>query len=502
MGRSFVLLAGLIAVLLAALFSYGSVGDTPRVFVEEPPSEVGLQVSRVRCHDPRGLVCTSAALRSEDDDGLNIVSTRRKPLVVFLHGFPDTFRSFVPQMRSFSAAGFDVVAPQLLGYDPSRDGSRPLDFSLHSAALDVRAMLTGIFEESEKRESGSTAAPSEGPALEVHLVGHDWGSAVAQCVAAMLAPTTIGMRNTSVTRPRKILLKSVTLVSVPPLKDMTRSLVRNPGQLRHSWYMLFFQLPWVPEMWLRSRPPRRRPAALDASDPMQLSGAANLGGGITYLFNAWGKKPYPSHRLVDVHAALGGTAVRRERRVAFLGQPWSAVQWYRANVVPMLFPGWVVSVCEWLVGSSAPFAKSWDLINNGGAFSVRVTSNNATALSRTKKEKTTMKKKQKQKKKGGGGGIGRTGCKEPSWWRSVPVLLLVGADDGCITPTFFEAATAPYLDNRGVLVEKFLDPLVVDGAGHWIHWDAPESFNRLVLDFVSASSRSNTTQHAHQRENS
>ena len=37
-------------------------------------------------------------------------------------------------------------------------------------------------------------------------------------------------------------IRSVTLVSVPPVKDMPRALLRHPKQFVHSWYMLFFQL--------------------------------------------------------------------------------------------------------------------------------------------------------------------------------------------------------------------------------------------------------------------
>ncbi len=60
---------------------------------------------------------------------------------------------------------------------------------------------------------------------------------------------------------------------------------------------------------------------------------------------------------------------------------------------------------------------------------------------------------------------------------SVPTLYVHGAADGCI----------------GVDVSAGMEPLftngfcrvVLDGVGHFVHWEAPETFNRVVLDFLA-----------------
>ncbi|MGH3744687.1 MAG: alpha/beta fold hydrolase, partial [Mycobacteriales bacterium] len=67
-------------------------------------------------------------------------------------------------------------------------------------------------------------------AERVHLVGHDWGAAVAWGVAAA--------------HPEK--LRTLTALSVPHPASFLRALVRST-QLLHSWYMFAFQLPRLPE---------------------------------------------------------------------------------------------------------------------------------------------------------------------------------------------------------------------------------------------------------------
>jgi len=117
------------------------------------------------------------------------------PLVLCLHGFPDHARSF------------RAVAPMLRGYEPS---SQPADGDYHIVRMaeDVVAWLDQLGAE------------------RCHLVGHDWGAVIGYAVAA-LAPAR---------------LHTLTTLAVPPTRRMLRGLRRYPGQLRNSWYMLFFQL--------------------------------------------------------------------------------------------------------------------------------------------------------------------------------------------------------------------------------------------------------------------
>ena len=64
------------------------------------------------------------------------------PLVLLLHGFPDSARSWRHQLPALATAGYRAVAMQIRGYEPSsqpEDG----DYSLDTLATDVRGFFVG-----------------------------------------------------------------------------------------------------------------------------------------------------------------------------------------------------------------------------------------------------------------------------------------------------------------------------------------------------------------------
>lgn len=141
------------------------------------------------------------------------------PLVLLLHGFPDTPDSFRAQLPVLAAAGYRAVAVTTRGYEPAsqpRDGN----YSQEALASDVIAFAANLQ-----------------PADPVHLVGHDWGAAVGYLAAAM-APQRFA---------------SFTAIAVPHSGRFLAEVSRYPRQLLLSRYMLFFQLPRLPEAWLRRR---------------------------------------------------------------------------------------------------------------------------------------------------------------------------------------------------------------------------------------------------------
>ena len=142
----------------------------------------------------------------------------RGPTVVLLHGFPDVRETYHHQLDALSAAGYRAIAPSIRGYEPGSlagDG----DYGLAALASDVLAWIDQLRVE------------------KVHLVGHDWGSAIAQTCAAMA--------------PEK--LHSLTLISVPQVTRWESGATRSLRQIRNSWYMLFFQIPMLPEMIIRRK---------------------------------------------------------------------------------------------------------------------------------------------------------------------------------------------------------------------------------------------------------
>src|SRR5947209_17511560 len=81
--------------------------------------------------------------------------------VVLLHGFPDSGRLWRNQVPALAAAGFQVIVPDLRGYGLSDKPEDVDSYSLAALAGDVMAVL------------------SDAGAERAHVVGHDWGAALA-----------------------------------------------------------------------------------------------------------------------------------------------------------------------------------------------------------------------------------------------------------------------------------------------------------------------------------
>ncbi|MBS9532457.1 alpha/beta fold hydrolase [Mycobacterium sp. M1] len=139
------------------------------------------------------------------------------PVVVLLHGFPQRNDSWSAVIDRLTAAGYRCLAPNQRGYSPGARPPHRRDYRMAELVADVGALIDA---------SG---------AARVHLVGHDWGAAVAWNVAAELPDR----------------LASVAPVSVPHPAAFVNALFTSRQGLA-SWYMAFFQLPWLPE-WLMTR---------------------------------------------------------------------------------------------------------------------------------------------------------------------------------------------------------------------------------------------------------
>jgi pimeloyl-ACP methyl ester carboxylesterase len=126
--------------------------------------------------------------------------------VLVLHGFPDHPPTFAPLIERLAAAGYDVAAPWMRGYAPSTP----------SGPYDLERLGHDLLE----------IADEISPERPVYVVGHDWG-ALATYAASAFAPHRI---------------RAAVTLAVPHPLAIARTLLLRPGQLRRSWYMLFFQL--------------------------------------------------------------------------------------------------------------------------------------------------------------------------------------------------------------------------------------------------------------------
>jgi pimeloyl-ACP methyl ester carboxylesterase len=134
------------------------------------------------------------------------------PVVVLLHGFPQHNNSWDAVIERLTAQGYRCLAPNQRGYSPGARPPRRRDYRLPELVGDLGALIDA---------SG---------AQQVHLVGHDWGAAVAWAAAAEM--------------PER--LKTVSPVSVPHPAAFVKSFL-NSRQGLASYYMYLFQLPGIPE---------------------------------------------------------------------------------------------------------------------------------------------------------------------------------------------------------------------------------------------------------------
>lgn len=88
------------------------------------------------------------------------------PAVLLLHGFPASRATWQTVTPALTAAGVQVVAPDQRGYSPGARPAAVADYAVEHLVSDVIGMLDAL------------GWP------RVHLVGHDWGAAVAWFVAA------------------------------------------------------------------------------------------------------------------------------------------------------------------------------------------------------------------------------------------------------------------------------------------------------------------------------
>jgi epoxide hydrolase 4 len=135
------------------------------------------------------------------------------PLIVLLHGFPEFWYSWRHQIPFLAEHGYCVVAPDLRGYN---DSDKPrTGYSVSNLLRDIVGLIKGLGYE------------------KASIVGHDWGGALAWVFAMRYAQMT----------------ERLIVLNAPHPMAFIRDL-RTFKQLRKSWYMFFFQLPWLPEFIL------------------------------------------------------------------------------------------------------------------------------------------------------------------------------------------------------------------------------------------------------------
>jgi epoxide hydrolase 4 len=137
------------------------------------------------------------------------------PLVLFLHGFPEFWYSWRHQLAAL-APHFRVVAPDLRGYNESDKPAGVAAYDMKELVADVAGLISAFGER------------------EAVIVAHDWGGGIAWQFAM----------------DRSELTKRLVVLNCPHIAIFEQHLRSDPRQLLKSWYMFFFQIPWLPERLL------------------------------------------------------------------------------------------------------------------------------------------------------------------------------------------------------------------------------------------------------------
>jgi pimeloyl-ACP methyl ester carboxylesterase len=267
------------------------------------------------------------------------------PVALCLHGFPDFAPSFGPMLEALAKHGYRAVAPFLRGYAPS--------------------VLTGPYHLRAIADDVIALANALSPRRPIAIVGHDWG-ALATTFALARAPSRF--------------VRAVTM-AVPHPFALAENVRRDPSQLRRSWYIGFFQLPWLPERAL-------------ARDDFAF---------VDRLWRAW--SPGFRSPAETMRALKGCLAASMPAPIAY----YRAIAWPPADVVRR----------------TRVFAKEGARIDGA-------------------------------------------------------MLLLMGAEDGCISPAMGQR------NERFFARESRVE--ILDGAGHFLHLERPDDVHDLVLAWLGEAS--------------
>ncbi len=318
--------------------------------VERVPVRLGEQTLHM-------TVLVKKALAVDDQE-------QEAPTVVLLHGFPDDAATFYMQIGAFSAHGFDVVIPILPGYEPATALLPPATYALPALA----GLLDQVLD---------WAVASKTKHTQVHLLGHDWGAVLGYILARANSPSAS---------------KIASLVTVAVPHNALYGIMGHKRQFVNSWYMLFIQIPFLPEFWFRT---------------------FGYWVGLRKLWKDWSPGyTAPTPITASLHATFSQPGVLM-----------SSLQYYRANVPPML-----------------------------KTFSRMV--------------------------------LGLEETRQGDFVVGVPCLAVLGLQDGCMSKKVYDLTMGTEADglqtshpffSAGVQVRG------VEGAGHFVHQEKPAEVNKLLL---------------------
>ena len=156
-------------------------------------------------------------LRYIESNGIRmrIAEMGEGPLVILVHGWPESWYSWRHQLPALAAAGFRAVAPDMRGYGKSDKPQAVEDYDIHKVTGDIAGIVDALGEKNAM------------------LVGHDWG-AIVTWHAMLLHPNKF----------TALVAMSVPYSGRGP-QSIVQTLQRAMGD--NFYYILYFQEPGVAE---------------------------------------------------------------------------------------------------------------------------------------------------------------------------------------------------------------------------------------------------------------
>ena len=148
---------------------------------------------------------------------LRVRQAGKGPVVLLLHGFPDSCELWNEVMPRLASAGYRVIAPDLRGFGQSDAPSRVGEYAIGHVVADLRTLIN--------RLAGDEP---------VRVIGHDWGAVAGWCLALEHPQLVRAQVALSVGHPRQYA-------------------VAGPEQKLKGLYTLAWQVPSVAERWLAQR---------------------------------------------------------------------------------------------------------------------------------------------------------------------------------------------------------------------------------------------------------
>ncbi|MDP6567254.1 MAG: alpha/beta hydrolase [Alphaproteobacteria bacterium] len=179
---------------------------------------------------------------------LRVAVAGRGPLVVLIHGWPESWYSWRHQIAALAAAGYRVATPDVRGYGGSDRPAAIEAYDMASMTADIAGLIGALGED------------------RAALIGHDWGAPIAWNTALLHADRVRAVAGLSV---------PYTGPGPAPFIDVARQVYKDK-----FFYQIYFQEPglaeaeleadvrdslrkiyyWISGEGLRAQPPRAKPA--------------------------------------------------------------------------------------------------------------------------------------------------------------------------------------------------------------------------------------------------